>query len=131
VVPDFELPVPVSQLWDALPDLRYDLILDTTWVCCLKQASGTDAIGELHLKGDAQPDDFMSVPIDRPLKMLMMQPLQEQGFIVRWGDTEQKKMESVLGGFLHEHLLRGDSPQFEAVRYGVMQFDGSGSLRVW
>lgn len=131
MVPDFELPVPVSQIWDALPDFHYDSILTPTWACCLRQASGSDAIGELHLKGDAQPDGFMSVPIGRPLKMLMMQTLQEQGFIVRWGDTENKMMEPVLGGVSHEHLLRGDSPQFEAVRYGVMQFDGSGSLCVW
>jgi hypothetical protein len=80
---DIVLPVPVSVLWASLKDFPYGLYRDRTWAECfaLRKRFGY-LIGELYLKEDAQTDDFVRVPINCDLRVVMMP--QEEGFILRW-----------------------------------------------
>jgi hypothetical protein len=132
VVRDIVLPVPVSEIWASLRDFSYSWIGSSTWAECLRAASraGNDVLGEVHLKGDAQTDDFTSVPIGPSLKVLMMQLPQEEEFILRWGNPDHEWMEISLSGTNHEYLMPEGLSQFKAVRSGMMTVLGSGHLQI-
>jgi hypothetical protein len=109
-----ELPVPVSEIWALFSDFQWGSYALPTWAECLSEASRTnrgDVVGEVHLKGDAQPDDFERVPTGRPLQVVMLP--QGEGFSLRWLDQGEKEEDleplyEILGGFTHDALVRLD-----------------------
>lgn len=124
---DVVLPIPVSELWASLGDFRYGMYMQPTWAECLALSKRFGhPIGELYLEGDAQTHAFKQVPVSRTLRVVMMP--QEEGFLLRWLDTDVLAfVKVILGGVYHDDLLRfGD--QFEAVRSGRMIVLGAGHL---
>ena len=123
-----ELPIPVSKIWDLLWDFPSGSYKDIPWARCLSRARGMNLIGEVHLNGYAQTDDFKDVPIGRRMRVVMM--LQGEGFIMRWGDSENSDgMKQILGGIYHADLLRwGDN--FEAVRSAWITIPKAGYLEI-
>ena len=130
-----KLPVPVSEIWALLMDYRpgsFRSFREPTWAECLSRASKTtrgDVIGELRLKGEAQPDDFERVPTGRSLIVILLQ--QGEGFILRWLDEEMDRADSracsILGGIGHDNLLRrGD--EGTPVRKGYMTVPDGGHM---
>jgi hypothetical protein len=125
-----ELPVPVSEIWALLNDYRpMPFDAPTSWAECLRKASRTtrgDVIGELHLKGNAQPDDFERVPTGQSLIVVML--AQGEGFILRWlNEGPSKDAAEILGGLGHPTLVRhGD--EGTPIRKGYMTVPDDGHM---
>jgi hypothetical protein len=129
-----KLPVPVSEIWALLSDFTdWGSYAEPTWAECLSEASRTnrgDLIGEVHLEGEAQLDDFERVPTGRSLQVIMLP--QGEGFTLRWqDDAASDSLFKILHQYSHPALVRhgdegkpiGKFPGYMTVRHdGHLEF---------
>jgi hypothetical protein len=88
------LPTRTSAVWDLLHDFPGGTpSRGESWQECLRMSQG--AIGEIHLRETADSNDWRSVPLGHPLKVLMLR--DANGFRLRWADSRREKLKCVLG----------------------------------